>query len=67
MARANNNVGLIITGICFVNLKLEGLPNISTPCPITNPLAFIHSTYPINERVHAYGTKIFLQLTGGLG
>ena len=65
--RAKNNVGLIITGICFVNLKLEGLPNISTPCPTTNPLAFIHSTYPMNERIHAYGAKIFLQLTGGLG
>lgn len=65
--RAKNNVGLIITGVCFVSLDFEGLPSITTPCPTTSPIAFIHSTYPMNERIHAYGSKIFLQLTGGLG
>ncbi|WP_269477176.1 FAD-dependent oxidoreductase [Hominibacterium faecale] len=65
--RAKYGVGLIFTGICSVDTNIEGLPSMGLPCPTTQPLAFIHSTYQMNERVHAYGTKIFLQLTGGLG
>jgi 2-enoate reductase len=65
--RAKNDVGLIITGICSVDLNIEGIPKNGLPCPTTNPLAFIHSTYQMNERIHAYDAKIFLQLTGGLG
>jgi len=65
--RAKYGVGLIITGICSVDLGIEEIPPIGLPCPTKLPLAFIHSTYQMNERVHAYGSKIFLQLTGGLG
>ena len=65
--RARNNVGLIITGICSVDMGIEEIPASGLPCPTTSPLSFIHSTYPMNERDHAYGSKIFLQLTGGMG
>lgn len=65
--RAKNSVGLIITGICSVDTSIEGLPAIGLPCPTTSPIAFIHSTRCMNDRIHAYGSKIFLQLTGGLG
>ena len=65
--RAKNNVGLIITGICSVDTEIEGLPTVAIPCPTTVPIAFIHSTRTMNERIHAYGSKILLQLTGGLG
>ncbi len=65
--RAKNNVGLIITGICNVDIETEGLDVPAMPCPTKNPIAFIHSTYQMNERVHAHGAKIFLQLTAGLG
>ena len=65
--RAKNNVGLIITGICSVDMSIEGIPANGLPCPTSNPLAFIHSTYSMNDRIHAHGSKIFLQLTGGLG
>lgn len=65
--RARHGVGLIITGICSVSLEIEDLPSIGIPCPTTMPLAFIHSTNQMNERIHAYGAKCFLQLTGGLG
>ncbi|MBW9145807.1 FAD-dependent oxidoreductase [Clostridium sp. CM027] len=37
------------------------------PCPTYNPLCFNMSTAPMNERIHSYNAKIFLQLTGGLG
>lgn len=65
--RAKGGIGLIITGICSVDLTIEGIPKPGLPCPTTNPLAFIHNATQMNERVHAYDTKIFLQLTGGLG
>lgn len=65
--RAKNGVGLIITGICNVDMGTEGMPTVGLPCPTSNPMAFIHSTYQMNERIHAYGTKIFIQLTAGLG
>lgn len=65
--RAKNNVGLIITGICSVDTEIEGLPAMALPCPTTSPISFIHSTRCMNDRIHAYGSKIILQLTGGLG
>lgn len=65
--RAKNDVGLIITGICSVDTTIEGFPTVALPCPTTCPVAFIHSTRSMNDRIHAYGSKIFLQLTGGLG
>lgn len=65
--RASHDVGLIITGMCGVDMSIEGFSTNAVPSPTTNPLAFIHSTYPMNERIHAYDAKIFLQLTGGLG
>ena len=65
--RAKNDVGLIITGICSVDMNIEGLPTVSLPCPTSCPVAFIHSTRTMNDRVHAYGSKILLQITGGLG
>lgn len=65
--RARHGVGLIITGICSVDTTIEGLPTVGLPCPTTMPIAFIHSCYQMNERIHAYGAKCFLQLTGGLG
>lgn len=65
--RAKHGVGLIITGICSVDNSIEGIPTITMPCPTKSPIAFIHSTHSMNDRIHAYGAKIFLQLTGGLG
>ena len=37
------------------------------PCPTVNPLNFIKTAKPMTERVHAYGAKIFSQLSGGFG
>lgn len=65
--RAKGGIGLIITGICSVDVDIEGLAKPGLPCPTQAPLAFIHAAYQMNERVHAHGAKIFIQLTGGLG
>lgn len=65
--RAKGGIGLIITGVCNVDMDMEGMSKPGLPSPTQTPLAFIHNAYQMNERVHAYGTKIFIQLTGGLG
>ncbi|MCC2865559.1 FAD-dependent oxidoreductase [Anaerovorax odorimutans] len=65
--RARHGIGLIITGICSVDIGIEGMPLSGIPCPTVEPIKFIHNAYQMNERIHAYGAKVFLQLTGGLG
>lgn len=65
--RAKGGIGLIITGICNVDMETEKMAKAGLPSPTQTPLAFIHSAYQMNERIHAYGTKVFIQLTGGLG
>lgn len=63
--RAKGGTGLIITGMCSVDYN-EVLDR-GVPCPTYNPLMFGMSTKAMNEKIHAYDSKIFLQLTGGLG
>jgi 2-enoate reductase len=65
--RAKGGTGLIITGICIVDLGIEDMPTPVIPCPTQNPLAFIYAGTQMNERIHAYGAKSILQLTAGFG
>lgn len=67
VTRARHGIGLIITGICSVDLEGEKLVKPGLPCPTQTPLAFIYAANQMNDRIHAFGTKIFIQLTGGLG
>ncbi|MGF1759355.1 FAD-dependent oxidoreductase [Photobacterium sagamiensis] len=67
VARAKGGVGLIITGVQMVENELEQFPMPSLPCPTYQPTAYIRSAKEMTERVHAYGTKIFAQLTAGWG
>jgi 2-enoate reductase len=66
-ARARGGTGLIITGVTFVDNVVEehGMPN--CPCSTHNPVQFIRTSRELTERVHAYDSKIFLQLSGGFG
>jgi len=63
--RAKGGVGLIITGLCCVDYN--EMVDFGVPCPAHNPIAFSMTTAPMIEKIHAYDTKIFIQLTGGLG
>ncbi len=63
--RAKGGTGLIITGI--TNVNYNEMPSLLMPCATYNPLMFAKSCAPMNERIHAYDTRIFLQLTGGFG
>ena len=63
--RAKGGTGLIITGI--TNVNYNELAPLIMPCAAYNPLMFAKSCAPMNERIHAFGSKILLQLTGGFG
>jgi len=65
--RAQGGVGLIITGVTFVENEVEqhGMPN--CPCSTHNPVHFVRTGREMTERIHAYGAKIFLQMSGGFG
>ncbi len=65
--RAKGGTGLIITGVTFSDCQVEcqSMPN----CPNStyNPVHFIRTAREMTERVHAYGSKIFLMMSGGFG
>ena len=65
--RAKGGAGLIVTGVTFVDNKVEehGMPN--CPSPTWNPVHFVRTGREMTERIHAYGAKIFLQMSGGFG
>lgn len=65
--RAKGGTGLIITGVTYVENDVEKCIMPSMPCPTINPLNFIKTAKPMTERVHAYGAKIFSQLSAGFG
>lgn len=65
--RAKGGVGPIITGLCDVAPDIEHPDSLHIPSPVTNPTAFKRTALEMVERVHAYGCKIFLQLTAGFG
>ncbi|HBM80475.1 MAG TPA: 2-enoate reductase [Clostridiaceae bacterium] len=65
--RAKGGTGLIITGAVKVENEIEKLKMPSFPCITTNPIQFMRSASELVEHVHAYGAKIFIQITLGLG
>ncbi len=67
VARARGGVGLITTGICVVEDEIEGVGRGLVPCTAFNVPVFIRQSTQLTERVHAYGAKMFLQLTAGGG
>lgn len=67
VARAKGGVGLIITGANWVENSTEKHVNFSFPCPTNNPTAYMKIATEMTERIHTFGSKIFMQLTAGLG
>jgi len=63
--RAKGGTGLIITGV--TNVNYNEFVSLVMPCASYQPLMFAKSCAPMNERIHAYDSKIFLQLTAGFG
>ena len=65
--RAKGGTGLIITGVTFADQKVELQNQSIIPISTYNPVHFIRTSKEMTERVHAYGAKIFLQISGGFG
>ncbi|MBE0529458.1 MAG: FAD-dependent oxidoreductase [Rhodospirillales bacterium] len=65
--RARGGVGLIITGMNFVENEVEKHTKGAMPCPTDNPMLFIRMARTLTERVHAYNARIFLQISAGFG
>jgi len=65
--RAKGGVGLIITGAAIVDDRIEKHfpPNTLSASHYTEH--FIETAFELTQRVHEYGTKIFAQLTAGVG
>lgn len=66
-ARAKGGTGLIITGVTFSDCQVEMASMPNCPNSTYNPVHFIRTGKEMTERVHAYGSKIFLQMSGGFG
>jgi len=64
--RAKGGFGLIFTGAIATDYKVDPYTGIG-PAILQNPDAFKFRATELTERVNAYGTKIFAQLTMGLG
>ncbi|OAA91833.1 FAD-dependent oxidoreductase [Clostridium ljungdahlii] len=65
--RSKGGTGLIITSITKVENELDKVVPGIIPVISTNPGRFLMTSSEMTERVHAYGAKIFLQLTMGFG
>ena len=65
--RAKQLTGLIITGFTFSDCKVETQSMPNCPNSTYNPVHFIRTSREMTERVHAYGSKIFLMMSAGFG
>jgi len=65
--RAKGGTGLIITGVTFVDNKVEQHDMPNCPCSTHNPVHFIRTAREMTEKIHAYDAKVFLQLSAGFG
>lgn len=65
--RAKGGTGLIITGVTFSDCQVEPQSMPNCPNSTFNPVHFIRTSKEMTERVHAYGSKMFLMMSGGFG
>lgn len=65
--RAKGGTGLIITGVTFFDQVVEKQDPTTVPNPLYKPVNFVKTSREMTERVHAYGSKIFLQMSAGFG
>lgn len=65
--RAKGGTGLIITGVSFVDEEVEHHGTPTCPSSTMNPLHFVRTAREMTERIHAYGAKVFYQMSAGFG
>ncbi len=64
---ARGGTGLLITGANWVENDIEKHAPHFFPCPTQDPAGYIKAAGEMTDRIHAFGSKIFVQLTAGLG
>jgi len=62
--RAKGGTGLVITGITKVERRIVNMPKANIPLIFWNDAS---SYAELAERIHAFGSKVFVQLSGGFG
>lgn len=65
--RAKGGTGLLISSVCKVENTVDSLIPGFLPCTDIDPARFVLTASEMTERVHSYGTKMFLQLSMGFG
>ncbi|MBC3797470.1 FAD-dependent oxidoreductase [Acetobacterium tundrae] len=63
VTRAKGGIGLIITGANWVADNIEKHENHIFPSPTTDPDVYKNAAIEMTDRIHAFGCKIFVQLT----
>lgn len=66
-ARAKGGIGLVCTGVTFSDCEVEQQSMPNCPNSTYNPVHFVRTSREMTERAHAYGSKIFLMVSGGFG
>ncbi len=68
VTRAKGGIGLVMTGICVVEDEFEQTnPTVLFCTKKTDKWRLMQQWSKMAERIHAYGSKIFVQLTAGFG
>lgn len=65
--RAKGGTGLIITGVTFSDCQVETQSMPNCPNSTYNPVHFVRTSREMTERIHAYGSKVFLMMSAGFG
>lgn len=65
--RARGGFGLITTGALTSDIDVDPFSMTMKLAPLGNPRDFTCSALSMNDRIHAYGAKIFAELTMGSG
>ena len=65
--RAKGGMGLIVSSVCKVENTVDSITPGLLPCTDIDPVRFVLTASEMLERVHAYGTKMVLQLSMGFG
>ena len=65
--RAEGGIGMIVTGVTFPDTDVEEHSCPGVPSPTLNEHQFVRSSREMTERIHAYGAKIILMMSGGFG
>lgn len=65
--RARGGTGLIITSANFIENRIEKHRKASFPCPLEDPQSYMTQLKKMSDNIHAYNSKLFVQLTAGLG